>query len=60
MVPKTHNFQNDRAEVALLGEDAGVFADGSFIFAQRLLPRFRKMEKAQSGCPRACDWTHQT
>ncbi|QIC71468.1 Dyp-type peroxidase [Acinetobacter indicus] len=26
---------DDRAEVALLGEDAGIFEDGSFVFAQR-------------------------
>ncbi|MDM1291135.1 Dyp-type peroxidase [Acinetobacter indicus] len=28
-------FPDDRAEVALLGEDAGIFEDGSFVFAQR-------------------------
>ncbi|NNP74340.1 peroxidase [Acinetobacter defluvii] len=28
-------FPDDRAETALLGEDAGIFADGSFVFAQR-------------------------
>ena len=28
-------FPDDRAETALLGEDAGLFADGSFVFAQR-------------------------
>ena len=28
-------FSDDRGETALLGEDAGVFADGSFVFAQR-------------------------
>lgn len=28
-------FPDDRDEVALLGEDAGIFAKGSFVFAQR-------------------------
>lgn len=28
-------FPDDRDEVALLGEEAGIFADGSFVFAQR-------------------------
>lgn len=28
-------FPDDRAEVALLGEDAGIFEDSSFVFAQR-------------------------
>jgi putative iron-dependent peroxidase len=28
-------FPDDRAETALLAEDAGIFADGSFVFAQR-------------------------
>ncbi|MCP0917595.1 Dyp-type peroxidase [Acinetobacter indicus] len=28
-------FPDDRAEVALLGENAGIFEDGSFVFAQR-------------------------
>lgn len=28
-------FPDDRGETALLGEDAGIFADGSFVFAQR-------------------------
>lgn len=28
-------FPDDRAEVALLGKDAGIFEDGSFVFAQR-------------------------
>ncbi|MDM1305048.1 Dyp-type peroxidase [Acinetobacter indicus] len=28
-------FPDDRAEVTLLGEDAGIFEDGSFVFAQR-------------------------
>lgn len=28
-------FPDDRGETALLGEDAGIFEDGSFIFAQR-------------------------
>lgn len=28
-------FPDDRAEIALLGEDAGIFAEGSFVFAQR-------------------------
>ena len=37
-------FPDDRAETALLPESAGVFADGSFIFAQRYA-RLRKMEK---------------
>lgn len=53
-------FPDDRAEVALLGEDAGVFADGSFIFAQRYCHDLEKMEKAQSRCPTAGDWKNQT
>lgn len=28
-------FPDDRGETALLGDDAGIFADGSFVFAQR-------------------------
>ena len=28
-------FPDDRDEVALLGDEAGIFADGSFVFAQR-------------------------
>lgn len=28
-------FPDDRGETALLGEDAGIFVDGSFVFAQR-------------------------
>ena len=28
-------FPDDRGETALLGEDAGIFEDGSFVFAQR-------------------------
>lgn len=36
---------SDRAEVALLGEDAGVFADGSFIFAQRYCHDLEKWKK---------------
>ncbi len=38
-------FPDDRAEVALLGEDAGVFADGSFIFAQRYCHDLEKWKK---------------
>ena len=30
-------FPDDRAETALLAEDAGIFADGSFVFAQRYI-----------------------
>lgn len=38
-------FPDDRAEVALLGEDAGVFQDGSFIFAQRYTHNLEKWKK---------------
>ena len=38
-------FPDDRAEVALLGEDAGVFADGSFVFAQRYAHNLEKWKK---------------
>lgn len=38
-------FPDDRAETALLGEDAGVFADGSFIFAQRYSHNLEKWKK---------------
>lgn len=38
-------FPDDRAETALLGEDAGIFADGSFIFAQRYAHDLEKWKK---------------
>ena len=38
-------FPDDRAEVALLGEDSGVFQDGSFIFAQRYTHNLEKWKK---------------
>ena len=38
-------FPDDRAETALLPEDAGVFADGSFIFAQRYAHNLEKWKK---------------
>ncbi len=38
-------FPDDRAEVALLGEDAGIFQDGSFIFAQRYAHNLKKWKK---------------
>ena len=38
-------FPDDRAETALLPEDAGIFADGSFIFAQRYVHNLDKWKK---------------
>ncbi|MCO8097614.1 Dyp-type peroxidase [Acinetobacter lwoffii] len=38
-------FPDDRAEVALLGEDSGIFQDGSFIFAQRYAHSLEKWKK---------------
>ena len=38
-------FPDDRAEVALLGDDAGVFADGSFVFAQRYAHNLAKWKQ---------------
>ena len=38
-------FPDDRAETALLGEDAGIFAEGSFIFAQRYAHNLEKWKK---------------
>lgn len=38
-------FPDDRAEVALLGEDAGIFHDGSFVFAQRYAHNLDKWKK---------------
>lgn len=38
-------FPDDRAETALLPEDAGIFADGSFIFAQRYAHNLEKWKK---------------
>ncbi|ALH94647.1 Dyp-type peroxidase [Acinetobacter equi] len=38
-------FKDDRAETALLAEDADVFADGSFIFAQRYVHDLEKWKK---------------
>lgn len=38
-------FPDDRDEVALLGDDAGIFADGSFVFAQRYAHDLDKWKK---------------
>lgn len=38
-------FKDDRAETALLGEDTGIFADGSFVFAQRYVHHLDKWQK---------------
>lgn len=38
-------FPDDRAEVALLGEDAGIFTDGSFVFAQRYVHNLAKWKQ---------------
>lgn len=38
-------FPDDRAETALLSADAGVFADGSFVFAQRFAHDLEKWKK---------------
>jgi porphyrinogen peroxidase len=38
-------FPDDRAETALLGEDTGIFADGSFVFAQRYAHDLEKWKK---------------
>ncbi|MGQ8976027.1 Dyp-type peroxidase [Acinetobacter schindleri] len=38
-------FPDDRAEVALVSEDAGIFQDGSFIFAQRYAHNLEKWKK---------------
>ncbi len=38
-------FPDDRAETALLPEEAGIFADGSFIFAQRYAHDLDKWKK---------------
>ena len=38
-------FPDDRAEVALLGEDADVFSDGSFVFAQRYAHNLAKWKQ---------------
>lgn len=38
-------FPDDRAETALLGEDAGIFADGSFVFAQRYAHNLDKWKR---------------
>ncbi len=38
-------FNDDRAEVALLPEDSSVFADGSFIFAQRYAHDLEKWKR---------------
>lgn len=38
-------FPDDRAEVALLGENAGIFADGSFVFAQRYAHNLAKWKQ---------------
>ena len=38
-------FPDDRDEVALLGDDAGIFADGSFVFAQRYVHNLENWKK---------------
>ena len=38
-------FPDDRAETALLPEEAGIFADGSFVFAQRYAHNLDKWKK---------------
>ena len=38
-------FPDDRAEVALLGEDHGIFSDGSFVFAQRYAHNLEKWKQ---------------
>lgn len=38
-------FPDDRAETALLPEDAGIFADGSFVFAQRYAHDLEKWKR---------------
>lgn len=38
-------FPDDRAETALLGEDSGIFKDGSFIFAQRYVHELEKWKR---------------
>ena len=38
-------FHDDRAETALLGEDSGIFEDGSFIFAQRYVHELEKWKR---------------
>lgn len=38
-------FPDDRAETALLGIEAGVFADGSFVFAQRYVHDLEKWQR---------------
>lgn len=38
-------FPDDRAETALLGADAGIFKDGSFIFAQRYVHDLEKWKR---------------
>ena len=38
-------FPDDRDEVALLGEDSGIFEDGSFIFAQRYVHELEKWKR---------------
>ena len=38
-------FHDDRAETTLLGEDVGIFADGSFVFAQRYIHDLDKWKR---------------
>lgn len=38
-------FPDDRGETALLGEDSGIFADGSFVFAQRYAHDLEKWKR---------------
>ncbi|MDM1248646.1 Dyp-type peroxidase [Acinetobacter sp. R933-2] len=38
-------FKDDRAETALLGEETGIFQDGSFIFAQRYAHDLEKWKR---------------
>ena len=41
-------FPDDRAETALLAEETGVFAEGSFVFAQRYAHDLKKWKKLLS------------
>ncbi len=38
-------FKDDRAQAALLPEEAGIFADGSFVFAQRYVHNLEKWKR---------------
>lgn len=45
MALKIRNSPDDRAETALLGDDAGIFASVSFVFAQRYIHDLAKWKK---------------